>query len=284
MQNGNFRGFELATHDPGIALITFNQPERLNGMTQAMKRDLIETLLQAQMDESVRVVVFTGSGRAFSAGDDITGRPVRDEKATALVPPIGAGHNHPIGTYDGLRALSQPLNLAVRNLDKLSIAAINGVAIQTGFSLALSCDFRIMSEAARVGSATLRFALLPDEGGQYLLVQLLGVAGAMDFLMRNRIVDAQEALALGLVHEVTPPDALLPRALELARELANGPQVAMRLLKRSIYNAGELSFAQALDEIASKTAVSDHHADAREGIAAFQEKRPPRFNRWLEKE
>jgi 2-(1,2-epoxy-1,2-dihydrophenyl)acetyl-CoA isomerase len=283
MNPGSFRGFALTIEDPGIVVITFNQPARLNGMTQGMKRDLVETLLQAQMDDSVRVVVFTGSGRAFSAGDDISGHAPGGGNAAPLVPPIAPGHENPIGTYEGLRALSQPLNLAVRNLDKLSVAAINGVAIQTGFSLALSCDFRIMSESARVGSATLRFALLPDEGGQYLLVQLLGVAGAMDFLMRSRIVDAQEALALGLVHEVTPPDALLPRALELARQLANGPQVAMRLLKRSIYNAGELSFAQALDEIASKTAVSDHHADAREGIAAFQQKRAPRFNRWLEK-
>ena len=282
MNTGNFRGFELTLEDPGIAVFTFNQPERLNGMTQGMKRDLIETLLQAQMDDGVRVVVFTGSGRAFSAGDDITGRPPAGG-GTALVPPIGSGHQQPIGTYDGLRALSQPLNLAVRNLDKLSVAAINGVAIQTGFSLALSCDFRIMSDAARVGSATLRFGLLPDEGGQYLLVQLLGVARAMDFLMRSRIVDAPEALALGLVHEVTAADALMPRALELARELAKGPQVAMRLLKRSIYNAGELSFVQALDEIASKTAISDHHADAREGMAAFQEKRPARFNQWLER-
>ncbi len=282
MNTGNFRGFAVTIEDPGIAVITFNQPERLNGMTQGMKRDLVETLLQAQMDDAVRVVLFTGSGRAFSAGDDITGRPPAGIAATPLVPPVPGGHRNPIGTYDGLRALSQPLNLAVRNLDKLSIAAINGVAIQTGFSLALSCDFRLMSDTARVGSATLRFALLPDEGGQYLLVQLLGVAGAMDFLMRSRIVGATEALALGLVHEVTPADALVSRALELARELANGPQVAMRLLKRSIYNAGELSFAQALDEIAAKTAISDHHPDAREGIAAFSEKRTPRFNAWLE--
>ena len=80
IREGNFRGFELAMHDPGIAVITFNQPERLNGMTQGMKRDLVETLLQAQMDDAVRVVVFTGSGRAFSAGDDITGRPPAQQR------------------------------------------------------------------------------------------------------------------------------------------------------------------------------------------------------------
>jgi 2-(1,2-epoxy-1,2-dihydrophenyl)acetyl-CoA isomerase len=283
MQTGKFRGFEVAIHDPGIAVLTFNQPERLNGMNSYIKRDLVETLLQAQMDDAIRVVVFTGSGRAFSAGDDISGRPMGDREARALVPDIPPGHNNPTGTYNGLRALSQPVNLAVRNLDKLSIAAINGVAIQTGFSLALACDFRIASTEARMGSATLRFGLLPDEGGQYLLVQLMGVAKTMDFLMRKRIVTAREALELGLVHEVAPPADLMSRTMELAHELANGPQVAMRMLKRSIYNAAEMTFFQSLDEIASKTAVSDHHLDAVEGMRAFREKRAPRFNQWLER-
>ena len=284
MQNGTFRGFDLTMHEPGIALVTFNQPDRLNGMTQGMKRDLIETILQAQMDDGVRIVVFTGTGRAFSAGDDITGRPPGGAGGTALVPPIGAGHDTPIGTYNGLRALSQPLNLAIRNLDKISIAAINGVAIQTGFSLALSCDFRIASAEARMGSATLRFGLLPDEGGQFLLTQLLGVAKTMEFLMLNRVVTANEAHDLGLVHQVVPADQLMERAMDLARQLADGPQVAMRLLKRSVYNASEMTFVHALDDIASKTAISDHHPDAIEGMRAFQQKRTPRFNQWLERE
>lgn len=281
MQTGNFRGFEVALQPPGIAVVTFNQPEWLNGTTQEMKRDLVELLLEAQMDDAIRVVVVTGSGRAFCAGDDISGRPRDSAGARPLVPDIGHGHTTPIGTYDGLRALSQPLNEAVRKLDKLSIAAVNGVAIQTGLSLALSCDFRIASTEARLGSGTLRFGFLPDEGGQYLLVQLLGVAKTMDFLMRSRIVSAGEALDLGLVHEVVPPDQLMDRTIELARELANGPQIAMRLLKRSVYNAAEMTFAQALDEIAAKTAISDHHPDAREGIASFQEKRKPTFNKDL---
>jgi 2-(1,2-epoxy-1,2-dihydrophenyl)acetyl-CoA isomerase len=279
---GKFTGFEVELHDPGIALFTLNEPERLNGTTQPMKRDLVEALLQAQMDDAVRVVVITGSGRAFCAGDDMSGRP-RESSGDRLMAPIPPGHGNPIGTYEGLRHLSQPLNAAVRSLDKLSIAAVNGIAIQTGLSLALACDFRIAAQSARLGSATLRFGLLPDEGGQYLLVQHLGVARALDFLMRKRIVPAAEALALGLVHEVVPDPSLLPRALELARELAEGPQVAMRLLKRSLYAAAELTFEQSLDEIAAKTALSDHHEDVREGVAAFREKRKPHFNRWLEK-
>jgi len=277
MQQGTFRGFEAAVRDHGIAVVTFNQPDRLNGMTQGLKRDLIEVLQEAQMDDAVRVVVITGSGRAFSAGDDITGRPLSGTGAKPLMPDIGAGHDTPIGTYEGLRVLSQTLNLAVRNLDKLSIAAVNGVAIQTGLSLALSCDFRIASTEARLGSGTLRFGLMPDEGGHFLLLQMMGLPKTMDFLMRNRIVSGEAAAALGLVHEVVPPEQLMERALELARELAAGPQVAMRLLKRSIYLAAEQTFAHALEDIAARTAVSDHHPDAREGIAAFKEKRPARF-------
>jgi len=278
MQLGTFRGFDVALREPGIALVTFNQPERLNGMTQGLKRDLVEVLTEAQMEDAVRVVVITGSGKAFSAGDDISGRPLGGDGAQALVPDIGRGHNDPIGTYSALRAISQRLNTTVRDLDKLTIAAVNGFAIQTGLSLALSCDFRIASTDARLGSGTLRFGLMPDEGGQYLLVQLLGVAKAMDFLMRNRIVTAQEAQELGIVHEVVPPEQLLDRALDLARELAEGPQVAMRMLKRSIYVAAETSFAHALDDIAARTAVTDHHPDAGEGMAAFREKRKARFN------
>ena len=166
-------------------------------------------------------------------------------------------------------------------MSRVSSTAVNGIAIQTGLSLALSCDFRIASTDARLGSGTLRFGFMPDEGGQYLLVQHMGVAKTMDFLMRNKIVAAEEALDLGLVHEVVPPDQLMDRTMELADELANGPQIAMRLLKRSVYNAAELTFAQSLDEIAAKTAVSDHHPDAREGLKAFQEKRGAQFNQDL---
>ena len=282
MDTGQFRGFEVAIRDPGIAWFRFTTPERLNGMTASIKRDLVEAITQAQMDNAVRVVVFIGSGRAFCAGDDLKGYGRVQVPGEQLVPDIGHGHDSPVGTYNGLRTISQRVNTALRDLDKLTIAAINGVAIQTGFSLALSCDFRIAAQGARIGSATLRFGLLPDEGGQYLLVQLLGVARTMDFLMRKRIVDAEEALRLGLVHDVVAADRLEAASMELATELANGPQVSMRLLKRSVYNAAELSWERSLDEIAAKTGISDHHPDAREGVTAFHEKRSAKFNQWLE--
>ena len=279
MQTGSFRGFDVEVRDPGIAVITFNRPEKLNGLDQWIKRDLVETLVQAEMDDQVRVIVFAGSGRAFCAGDDISGKG-RDG-GEVIMPDIPGGHRNAIGTYNGLRMLSQPVAATIRGLDKLTIASMNGIAIQSGFSLALACDWRIASSEARMGSATMRFGLLPDEGGQYLLVQLMGVAKTMDFLQRKRIVNADEALGLGLVSEVVAPDQLAARTMELARELAEGPNVAMRLLKRSIYNAAEMTFAHALDEIAAKTAISDHHPDAKEGTAAFKEKRAPIFNQWI---
>ncbi len=281
MKTGTFSGFDLTLEDPGIAWFQFNTPERLNGMTTAIKRDLIEAITQAQMDNKVRVLVFTGTGRAFCAGDDLKAYRGAELPGDPLMDPIPPGHDNALGTYNGLRTISQRLNSVVRSLDKLTIAAVNGVAIQTGFSLALACDFRIAADTARLGSATLRFGLLPDEGGQYLLVEAMGVARTMDFLMRKRIVTADEALALGLLHEVVPAAELADAARAMARELANGPQASMRLLKRSIYNAAELSWEQSLDEIAAKTAITDHHPDAREGVTAFHEKRGPSFNAWL---
>ena len=277
MISGRFRGFEVETGSDGIAVITMNEPERLNGTTQPMKRDMTEIVTRCQMDDDVRVVVITGLGRAFCAGDDMSGKRRDWTEAEQLMPPLAPGHRDPIGTYEGLRTMSQTLNLALRNLDKLTVAAVNGIAIQTGLSLALACDFRIASSDARLGSATLRFGLLPDEGGHALVVQLIGLAKAMDFFMRKRILSAGEALDLGLVHQVVPPDQLMPATIELARELAAGPQIAMRMLKRSLYNAADATLAQAFDDIAVRTAITDHHPDASEGATAFRDKRTPRF-------
>lgn len=280
METGAFSGFDLSVNENGTAIVTFNEPDRLNAMTRATKRDLIETLLQAQMDDAVRTVVFTGTGRAFVAGDDVNQQRQRGEHPR-LVQSLPYGDPQPLRSYDSLRSASQLLNKTILHLDKITIAAINGFAIQSGLSLALACDFRIAADQARLGSATLKFGFLPDEGGHWLLVQHLGLARAIDFMLNSKVVAAHEALELGLVHEVVSDDQVLDRALELAAAVGAGPQVAARLLKRAIHNAASSSFEQACDDIATKTAVSDHHPDAIEGRAAFREKRPPRFNAWL---
>lgn len=280
METGAFSGFDLSLASNGTAIVTFNEPDRLNAMTRATKRDLIETLLQAQMDDRVRTVVFTGTGRAFVAGDDVNQQRQREQRPR-LVEPLPYGDPQPLRSYDSLRSASQLLNKTILHLDKITIAAINGFAIQSGLSLALACDFRIAADDARLGSATLKLGFLPDEGGHWLLVQHLGLARAIDFMLNSKVVTALEALELGLVHQVVSGDELLDRALELAASIGDGPQVATRLLKRAIHNAAGSSFDQACDDIATKTAVSDHHPDAIEGRAAFREKRSPRFNAWL---
>jgi enoyl-CoA hydratase/carnithine racemase len=286
METGSFCGYDLSLTDEGVAIITFNRPERYNAASLGVKRDLMETLEQAQMDDRVRVIVFTGTGPAFIAGDDMGGGNLtrwKGERPTQ-VPPVLLDHSKraPIQSYAWLRMFSAELNRVVRSIDKITIAAINGYAVQVGLSLALSCDFRVAAADAKLGSATLRMSLMPDEGGHWLLVQYLGVARAKDFMLRNRIVDAATALDLGLVNEVVEPDTLLDRTLELANEFCERPQVAMRLLKRAIDNAADQTFEQAIDDIATKTAVRDGHPDVREGIAAWREKRPAKFNAWLE--
>jgi 2-(1,2-epoxy-1,2-dihydrophenyl)acetyl-CoA isomerase len=278
METGQYRGFEYSLEDRGIAIIRFNQPERMNGMTGDIKRDLGEALLQLELDTQVRVVIITGTGRAFSAGDDISGKPASYGDAKALMPELGGGGS-PAALVSSLRLRSQQLPWIVRNISKLTIASVNGVAIQSGLSLAIACDYRLASREARLGSGTLRWAYQPDENGHYLLVQHMGVTQALDFMMRNRIISADEAMRLGLVNEVLEPEQLWGRTMDLAGELANGPQVAMRLLKRSLYRATELTMEQAGEDIAVRTGISDYHEDAREGVLAFREKRKATFNK-----
>jgi 2-(1,2-epoxy-1,2-dihydrophenyl)acetyl-CoA isomerase len=266
---------------PGVALLEFNRPQSYNALTPGVKRDLSDLLLELQFDDSVRVIVFTGSGRAFCAGDDIKSEPGRERPSR--IPELPAGQPNQIRQYAKLRFISQQLIRTFTEIDKPTIAAINGPAVQTGLSIALSCDFRIGAPAARLGSGTLRYAFLPDEGGHYLLVQHLGLGGALDFLLRDRIVDADEALRLGLLNSVVPgPDDLLPAALDLADELCAKPQIALRLLKRSIHIAAQSSADHAMDDIALRASIGDHQEDAADSRAAFREKRKPAFNAWLQ--
>lgn len=277
MVEGSYAGFELKIEPPGIAVITFNRPERLNSFNIAMKRDLTEAMTQLQYDDAGKVIVFTGSGRAFSSGDDVGGAFADAHWEEARSNQVRKSRHDNLGTYSSLRTISQGLNRAVRNIDKITIAAINGAAVQSGFSLALACDFRVGVPDAKMGSGTMRMGYLPDEGGHHLLVRLIGVAKAKEMLLRGRLLTGREAYGLGLLTEVVEPDLLMARTMALATELAEGPQVALRLLKHAIDNADDLTFEQAGMDIAARTAVSDHHPDAHEGWRAFAEKRKPKF-------
>jgi 2-(1,2-epoxy-1,2-dihydrophenyl)acetyl-CoA isomerase len=281
MIDGSYQGFEVETHEPGISVFTFTRPERLNAMSAGTRRDLTEMLRIAQLDDDVRVIVLTGTGRGFVAG--VNNRAGEPENPT-LVPPIPKHPHVPVDLYSRLRFHGQDVPRTIREVDKLTIAAVNGYAIQLGLSIVLACDFAVAARSAQLGSATLRMGWQPDEGGHWLLVERLGVHRALEFLMHKEIVGGEEAAELGLVNEVVDDDRLMARVMERATELANGPQVAMRLLKRAVYNAARLTYDQAGDDIASKTAISDFHQDARDGAPAFFEKRPAVFNKWLGEE
>jgi len=278
MIEGEYAGFTVEVRGDGVCVVTLNRPERMNGLRRAVKRDLTEFAVQVAYRREVRAVVLTG-GASFCAGDDVT-PGAQDDWEGAASQKVHPTHHDNFATYASLRAVSQNATRAWKNLDVLTIAAIDGFAIQSGLSLALACDFRIATPRARLGSATLRMGYLPDEGGHHLLVQYLGVPGAKDFVFRKRIVDGAEALRLGLVNEVVEPDELMARTLAFAAELAEGPQVAMRLLKHAIDAAPDLTFEQACVDIATRTAISDHHPDAKEGVRAFAAKprRKPNFN------
>jgi 2-(1,2-epoxy-1,2-dihydrophenyl)acetyl-CoA isomerase len=277
--DGNYQGFDVETTGPGIAVVTFNRPERLNAMGSSTRRDLVEILRIAQLDDEVRVIVLTGTGRGFVAGVNNKPSGPEDPVIATRIP----AHGHiPVDLYSRLRLHGQDVPRVIRSVDKVTIAAVNGFAIQLGLSIVLACDFAVAATSARLGSATLRMGWQPDEGGHWLLVEHLGVKRALEFLLRKEIVSAEEAAALGLVNQVVPDGELMAYTMELANELAEGPQVAMRLLKRATYNAAALSFDQAGDDIASKTALSDFHLDAKDGAPAFFDRRPAVFNRWLE--
>ena len=231
METGAFSGFDLSLHGNGTAVVTFNEPDRLNAMTRATKRDLIETLLQAQMDDKVRTVVFTGTGRAFVAGDDVN-RQRQQEARPRLVAPLPYGDPQPLRSYDSLRSASQLLNKTILHLDKITIAAINGYAIQSGLSLALACDFRIASPRAFFAQPELSLGILAGAGGNWRLAQLVGLATARRMLYAGARLDATSALAAGLVDEVA--DDLPARGAALAVTIAQRSWRALELTKLAL--------------------------------------------------
>jgi 2-(1,2-epoxy-1,2-dihydrophenyl)acetyl-CoA isomerase len=277
---GQYAGFTLELRDPGIACIRFaREAGTYNGFTAAMKRDLTDLVYELNIRPDTRILLFMGSNGAFCGGDDV--KSYYDDRHWEQA----RGRNlaterrlDELGLYDRLRFGSQKLTTAIHELDLITIAAIDGVCIQSALTLALACDFRIASTAARIGSATLRFGFMPDENGHYMLVRQLGVSKALEFLFDNRILSGEEALDWGLVNAVVSPEALEERAMAMATRYAQGPQVAMRMLKRALYRAAETDFQAAADDIALRTAITDHNPDAAEGVAAWVEKRKPVFN------
>ncbi len=250
-----------------VAKITINRPERMNGYSERMVGELVAAVDLARQDDDIRALIITGTGRAFCAGGDISGQPDS----------VGRHRGHPMGHLLEMREGFHQLVLSLHRFDKPVIAAINGAAVAGGLTLALCCDFRIASDQARLGDTALKFALLCDEGGAYLFPRVMGLDRALKMTLLSEVYDAKTALELGLVTEVVPHDQLQARADELARRLAEGPPLAIRMAKRMMYKQREMTLENALEDAALAVMITNPSEDVREGTRAFREKRKPAF-------
>jgi 2-(1,2-epoxy-1,2-dihydrophenyl)acetyl-CoA isomerase len=252
-------------HD-SIVTLTLNRPETLNAMNEAMMGEIERVLIQLEADTAVRAVVLTGAGRAFSSGGD--------QKRDGTTVPASFFDGDPGG------ALIERLNrcvLRMQRLPKPIIGSINGAAAGAGMNIALATDLRIASDTARFGEVFARIGLVPDGGGTYFLPRLVGTAKAMELILLADIIDAQEALRIGLVNRVVPAEQLEQETLKLAERLAQGPTVAYGLAKTGLYQGLDMSLEDVLNMEARNQAIAARTLDRAEGAAAFREKRPPRF-------
>jgi 2-(1,2-epoxy-1,2-dihydrophenyl)acetyl-CoA isomerase len=252
-------------HD-SIVTLTLNRPDTLNAMNEAMMGEIERILIELEADTAATVVFLTGAGRAFSSGGD-------QKRGGAEVPP-SFFEGDPGG------ALIERLNrciLRMQRLPKPIVGSINGVAAGAGMNIALATDLRIASDTARFGEVFARVGLVPDGGGTYFLPRLVGTARAMELILLADIVDAREALRIGLVNRVVPAEQLEQETLKLAERLAQGPTVAYGLAKTGLYQGLGMSLEDVLNMEARNQAIAARTADRAEGVAAFLEKRPPRF-------
>jgi 2-(1,2-epoxy-1,2-dihydrophenyl)acetyl-CoA isomerase len=245
----------------GVLMLTLNRPDALNAFNVEMKEALYQALKDAARDANVRVIVLTGAGRAFSAGQDLKER--RAPGATDL------------GTE--LRSRYNPIVLAMRRLEKPIIGAINGVAAGAGLSVALACDIRLAAQSASFIEVFGRVGLVPDTGSTWFLPRLVGPARAAEMIFTTDPVDAATAERFGLVNRVVPDDQLLAEANALATRLAQAAPRALGLAKRALNRALESGLEDTLEYEAQLQSIAGRSTDYREGVAAFVEKRPPRF-------
>ena len=249
----------------GIATLTMNRPERLNALGDTLREDLQDAVTRASEDPDVRVLILTGAGKGFCSGGDVKAMNERRESGSArpVMEKVAPGRDLTV--------------LALRDAPKPVIAAINGAAAGAGMNLALCCDIRLASTAAKFAQAFVRRGLHPDWGGTYFLPRVVGTAKACELIFTGDVIDAQEALRLGIVSAVHAPEDLMPAAQALARKIADGPPIAIRLAKRAIYHNAECDLRQALEFETYAQNICQDTEDAAEGIRAFVEKRAPTF-------
>ncbi|MBX5475597.1 MAG: enoyl-CoA hydratase/isomerase family protein [Clostridia bacterium] len=251
--------------EDGVAVITLNRPEVLNAVNDELGFALLDRIRQAGKDESVGAVLLTGAGRAFCAGEDLKGQLEAVEQGRANL-------------GDVLRRRYNPIILALKSLPKPVLAAVNGVAAGAGASLALAADLRIASEQASLVEAFVNVGLVPDSGATYFLTRMVGFSRAMEWALTGRRITAEEALQLGVFHRVVPQEELMEQARAWAAQLARGPY-SIGLIKRAMEYGATHTLEEALEYEAQLQEAAGRSRDHHEGMAAFVEKRAPRFER-----
>jgi enoyl-CoA hydratase len=251
----------------GITVVRLNRPERLNAMMDRMFIDAVEVLDAIAADDSCRVVILTGAGRAFSAGGDFGALDVIDGRRSS-VPRMRRTFELATRMLTRVQTIPQPV-----------IAAVNGPAAGGGLSLALAADTRICAESARFSAAFVKLGLSGCEmGTSYLLPRIVGPTAAFELMMSGRLFDAAEALRRGLVLEVVPDAQLMDRALDLARSFAANSPIGLALTKETTWRSiGAASLAEALTAEAHAQMLCGHTADHHEAVAGYLDKRTPSF-------
>jgi enoyl-CoA hydratase len=256
--------------DGDVVTLVFNDPDRLNAMSRAMGEAFREAVAELSADASIRAVVLTGEGRAFSAGGDLDMLQAQADRGAAA--PGRAWR--PI--RDEMSSFYR-LFLSVRDLCCPTIAALNGHAIGAGLCVALGCDFRYVAREARIGLNFTRIGVHPGMAATWNLPRLVGPGLAAELLYTSRLVDGDEAVRIGLANRALPAAEVLAAAQQAAQEIAGNAPLAVRAVKQALRRTETASIEDQLQFEASEQARHFESRDAHEGIAAVREKRPPRF-------
>ena len=251
-----------------VATLTLNDPEQRNPISDlAMVDALVAALDRLNADTAIRAAILTGAGKGFSSGGNL--------RKMGLPGELGGGA--PADTPRGYRHGIQRIPLAFQALDVPIIAAVNGPAIGAGCDLACMCDIRIAGESARFAESFVKLALIPGDGGAWLLPRVVGFSKACEMAFTGEAIDAAEALACGLVSRVVPDAELMSAARTLALKIAANPPHALRMTKRLLVQGRGSTLDQHLETAAAFQALAHSTSDQREAVAAFREKRPPVF-------
>jgi 2-(1,2-epoxy-1,2-dihydrophenyl)acetyl-CoA isomerase len=248
----------------GIARITLNRPDRLNAFNDAMHAELRDALDHVEVDSKLRVLLLTGAGRGFCAGQDLTDRAVAPGAQPA---DLGAS----------IERNYRPLILTLRRLPLPVVCAVNGVAAGAGANLALACDIVIAAKSASFVQAFCKIGLVPDSGGTYFLPRLVGTARAMGLALTGEKLSASDAAQWGMIWKCVDDAELEPAVEALLRQFAQGPTTGLAATKQAIYAAASQTLERQLDLERDLQRALGYGNDYREGVAAFIEKRVPRF-------